>query len=129
MFAVFGENMLDPIDSSATNTEILAWKASYKTKNCFNKLFKPIDKNDPNITYMSKILAKLWPTGQVNHGRVAFAIAICQTILNPENEKLTICEETLTNKIQRNLVNENFNISNYLKFCNLFLFLIYIEKT
>jgi hypothetical protein len=54
---------------------------------------------------MSRILSKVWPSEEAVDEQVAYAIAVCQTILDPKCEKITISEDLVKNKIARNLVN------------------------
>ncbi|RIB05782.1 hypothetical protein C2G38_2218691 [Gigaspora rosea] len=58
IFAVFGDSMLDRIDSNAIPEEVHNWKQSAKTKAAYSKLFLPIVANDPEDTYISRILTK-----------------------------------------------------------------------
>ncbi|RIB30964.1 hypothetical protein C2G38_2151076 [Gigaspora rosea] len=50
VFAVFGDSMLDWIDSNAIPDEVHNWKQSAKTKAADFKLFSPIVANDPEDT-------------------------------------------------------------------------------
>ena len=104
MFSVFGENQLESINNSALPEEVMTWKNSEKTKSCYNKLFTPFDQDNPNITYMIKILAKVWPSAQASNAKSAFAITVCQTMLSSRHEKLTMKEKVLKKKIKKNLV-------------------------
>jgi hypothetical protein len=75
-----------------------------KTKFCFNNLFSAINTDDLEVTYMSRILSKIFPIGDATNEKIAYAIAVCQTILNSEYEKLTISEDIIKNKIIKNIV-------------------------
>lgn len=100
-FFVFG-NLLEPINNSASNEMVLKWKQSDKTKACYQRLFDEI--KDSEETYMTKILNKIWPTGDASEENIAYAIAVAQTMLNPKYDKITISDNAVKYKIARNLV-------------------------
>jgi hypothetical protein len=135
MFSVFGD-LLDPINNKASHEEIIKWKRSDKTVSCFKLLFVKISNNSEE-TYMSQILNKIWPSGETTNEKVAYAIAVCQTILDPKQENLTISESVIKNKLAKNLVSfvirNLFNIITYkfriirLKLIKLSHMLIYLN--
>ncbi|RIB08572.1 hypothetical protein C2G38_2270854 [Gigaspora rosea] len=61
VFAVFGDSMLDRIDSNAISEEGHNWKQSAKTKATYSKLFSLIVANNPEDTYISHIFTKVFP--------------------------------------------------------------------
>jgi hypothetical protein len=103
LFFIFGDQ-LESINNKAALEKVLDWKRSDKTKLCYKRLFEKIADNSED-TYMSRILSKIWPSGNATHEQVAYAIAICQTVLDPICEKITISEDLVKSKIARNLVN------------------------
>ena len=70
---------------------------------CYKKLFICINKNE-EFTYMSRILEKVWPKTDYSDELIAFAISICQTILNPANEAIQINEGIMKELIKENKV-------------------------
>ena len=105
MFSVFRDCKLPPINSNAKESEIKAWKGDVATKDCFKKLFKKIDPAKPE-TYMSKILQNLWKGEKKNGAKVqiAFAISICEIVLNPDNPFVSINEDIIKPVLIKNLV-------------------------
>jgi hypothetical protein len=103
MFAVFGEAQLESINSNAISSDVSAWKSSEKMKACYQKLFMPIA-SDPNDTYMVRILGKVWPSKMPRNIQMAYAMAICQIMLNEYYVKLTMSEETVKKRVRKNLV-------------------------
>jgi hypothetical protein len=103
LFSVFGESRLDPINTNFSSSEISKWKQSPKTAKCYKKLFIRINKNE-EFTYMSRILEKVWPKADYSDELIAFAISICQTILNPANEAIQINEGIMKELIKENKV-------------------------
>ena len=70
---------------------------------CYKKLFIRINKNE-EFTYMSRILEKVWPKADYSDELIAFAISICQTILNPVNKVIQINEGIMKELIKENKV-------------------------
>ena len=104
VFAVFGETLLDPINTNATPQTITEWKQSPKTKLCYRKLFKPIDVNNADETYFTRILARAWPASTPTNMQLAYTITVCQILLNEHYEKLTMSDEITKNRLNKNIV-------------------------
>jgi hypothetical protein len=102
MFSVFGEALLDPINTNASSTEITEWKNSRKTAEAYQNLFE--DMRNEEVTFMTRILEKVWPKTEVSEELSAFAISICQIMLNPKNETIQINEMNMKRRIIRNKV-------------------------
>jgi hypothetical protein len=66
-------------------------------------LFKEIKKGSEE-TYIARILKKIWPEEDASEENVAYAIAVAQTILNPNYDKLTIEENVVKKLAARHLV-------------------------
>ncbi|RIB14404.1 hypothetical protein C2G38_2195255 [Gigaspora rosea] len=69
------------------NRPIRVWKGSKKTKDCYKKLFKEIEEGSLE-TYIARVLKKIWPEEDASEENVVYAIAVAQTILNPDYGKL-----------------------------------------
>lgn len=111
MFSVFGESRLDPINTTSTATEISAWKRSEKTAKCYKRLFLPL-KDSQETSFMSRILEKLWPRSDCTEEHAAFAISVCECVLNPNNDSILINEYAMKDFLLANKVNSS-NISEY----------------
>ena len=111
MFAVFGD-LLTPINNKAKPEIVLEWKRSVETKSCYKRLFKNISE-DSEETYMSLILKKIWPSGDATQEKVAYAIAVCQTMLDPKQDSLMISESIIKHKLSRNLVCIYYIVKNF----------------
>jgi len=71
---------------------------------CYRKLFRKIGKDD-DTTYMSRILQRVWQDSDNTPAiHAAFAISICTTILDPDNENIQISESVVQPQILSNLV-------------------------
>lgn len=92
---------------NTTSSDLRKWKDG-AAKACYNKLFEPIDPvsdEENQVTYMSRILEKVWTdSDKASNVSIAFAISVCEELLNPENESIQITEEVLKYKLKKNLV-------------------------
>ena len=62
---------------------------------CHNKLFKKIVVEEPT-TFMSKILDRLFPSKKsAPKIYVAYAISVCEYILNPSNQQIQVSESAI----------------------------------
>uniref|UniRef100_A0A8H3ZZ63 Uncharacterized protein n=1 Tax=Gigaspora margarita TaxID=4874 RepID=A0A8H3ZZ63_GIGMA len=99
-FFIFG-NLLEPINNCALPKTVLKWKRSEKTKACYQQLFDEVE--DSGVTYMVKILTKIWPSGDGSEENVAYAIAVAQAMLNLKYEKIMMSDTAIKHKIAKNL--------------------------
>lgn len=105
MFSVFREENLSPINTNAKDSEVRVWKNDPVLTGCYKKLFRKISPEEPE-TYMSRIVRNLWK-GRKTKGpkvQVAFAISVCEYILDPKNASILICEEAIKPIFEKNLV-------------------------
>ena len=105
MFAVFRESKLCPINSNASDSEIKTWKSDPIVKDCYKNLFKKISPTESE-TYMSRIIGRLWKGGKRKGPKIhiAFAISICETMLNPQNLIIAVNEEVIKPVLTKNIV-------------------------
>lgn len=80
------------------------WKKSPKTAKAFGNLFKRI-RNNEDFTYMTRIFEKVWAKSEISDEQSAFAIAVCETVLNPAIESVKLDEGTIKQQIILNKVN------------------------
>ncbi|RIB07652.1 hypothetical protein C2G38_2213869 [Gigaspora rosea] len=102
LFSVYG-NLIEPINNKAKPDEVIMWKKSTKTNKCYQKLFEELEE-DSDDTYMNRILHKIWPDGKAPPEKIAYAIAVCQTMLNPKNKIITMSDHVVKKLIAINLV-------------------------
>ncbi|RIB08030.1 hypothetical protein C2G38_2212698 [Gigaspora rosea] len=101
LFSVYG-NLIEPINNKAKPDEVIMWKKSTKTNECYQKLFEEFEE-DSDDTYMNRILHKIWPDGKAPPEKIAYAIAVCQTMLNPKNKIITMSDHVVKKLIAINL--------------------------
>ena len=100
LFKHFG---LNPINSKASHTEVENWKGQIKVKESFSTLFKS-DKSEK--THMVQILENLWPKDNIKNISkvlIAYAVGICEILLDPDNRTIQITEADIKNKIRKNV--------------------------
>lgn len=89
---------------NTSSSDLSKWKSG-AAKVCYKKLFEPISGDDNQVTYMSRILEKVWSdSDKASEVSIAFAISVCEELLNPENEGIQIREEVLKYKLRKNHV-------------------------
>ena len=63
---------------------------------------------------MSRILEKVWAdSDKASDMFVAFAVSVCQTLLNPRSETIQIKEEVLKRRLKKNIVYIIAYLNNY----------------
>ncbi|RIB07320.1 hypothetical protein C2G38_2214764 [Gigaspora rosea] len=101
LFSVY-KNLIEPINNKAKPHEVIMWKKSTKTNECYQKLFEELEE-DSDDTYMNQILHKIWPDGKAPPEKIAYAIAVCQTMLNSKNKIITMSDHVIKKLIAINL--------------------------
>lgn len=121
LFQTFGEDKLPMIKTTASPSEIMAWKNDKRVAKCYENLFKPMN-SQKTKRFLTRIVEEAL-SSEVNppNVQVAFAIAICTSILNPKCERLQLNEKNMKRKVACilvgfcNFVNcDIFHYSNYL---------------
>ena len=94
---------LPPVNTNSTPSEISNWKTNAEVVRCHEILFKH-DSLDGSATFMSKIIDKVWPIKKkAPKVHIAYAISVCEFILNPKNKKIQISEIPIKHKILKYL--------------------------
>ncbi|CAB4493023.1 unnamed protein product [Rhizophagus irregularis] len=105
MYVIFKEFNLPTIPAVNTalkESEIRKWKGSPAVKNCYGNLFKKI-KNPDLETYMSRILQILKGKNQLSNMQIAYAMSICEIILNLKNLHIQVTESVIKPVLTKNL--------------------------
>ncbi|UZN99311.1 uncharacterized protein OCT59_000589 [Rhizophagus irregularis] len=105
MYSVFEatEHKLPSINTQASPSKIQEWKSKAEVKRCYNNLFKKVKDRQPT-TYMSLIIDKLRKENKnPSKTQIAYAISICETYLNPNNQNIQMSESIMKLKIINNL--------------------------
>ena len=109
MYFVFKEFHLPQIpliDSTLKESAIRRWKGTPEVKNCYNNLFKFAGKKGiEHETFMSKIIQKLRKTKKgITKMQIAYAISVCEILLNPQNLCVHATESTIKPILTKNFV-------------------------
>ncbi|GBC53210.2 hypothetical protein GLOIN_2v1883439 [Rhizophagus irregularis DAOM 181602=DAOM 197198] len=105
MYSVFKAtgHKLPFINTQASPSKIQEWKSKAEVKRCYNNLFKKVKDGQPT-TYMSLIIDKLRKENKnPSKTQIAYAISICETYLNPNNQNIQMSESIMKSKIINNL--------------------------
>ena len=89
---VFGSEKLPPLQSNALLSDIIAWKQAQKTIACFNALFERNDDDHYWITVIAQTAFNEVMVPTLSHAHCAFALAVCDILLNPVFKEI-ICTE------------------------------------
>ena len=104
VFAIFGENLLSPINLNASAADINQWKSSANIRWCYDNLFQPMAEGSI-VSYMARILERVWPkAGTSSQTLMAYAISVCQILLNPDNNHIKITKKIIRKRFLINLV-------------------------
>ncbi|GET59626.1 hypothetical protein GLOIN_2v1883439 [Rhizophagus irregularis DAOM 181602=DAOM 197198] len=105
MYSVFEAtgHKLPSINTQASPSKIQEWKSKAEVKRCYNNLFKKVKDGQPT-TYMSLIIDKLRKENKnPSKTQIAYAISICETYLNPNNQNIQMSKSIMKSKIINNL--------------------------
>ncbi|RHZ83333.1 hypothetical protein Glove_97g46 [Diversispora epigaea] len=100
-FQVFRELQLPLINTKSPPGVIKAWKESQQVKEAYKKLSE--QKQDSGLTWSGRIIQKTWPNiKKISKEKLAFAISICQFLLNPKNGSIKINDEVVQRLMEKN---------------------------
>jgi uncharacterized protein YllA (UPF0747 family) len=104
IFSVFRSQGLPKINVKATPSEIKAWKELRIVKECFEKLHSKIT-DDDDETWCGKIIREIWEDiSKISNEQIAFAVALCESFLNPNNEVIKNDSKYLNKRLEKNIV-------------------------
>lgn len=93
---------LPPINTNFRDSEIRNWKQNSVVKNCHRNLFKL---NAQSETNMSRIIKKIWKDRKnAPKIQVAYAISVCEILLNPNNLYIQLSEDIVKPSLIKNYV-------------------------
>ena len=115
LFSVFRN--LPQINVKAAPSKIKTWKELRVVKECYEKLHSKLA-DDDDETWCGKIVHEIWGDSSPSNEQIAFAVSVCESFLNPNNEALKTDSKYLNKKLKKNIVSikniRNFVISNIL---------------
>lgn len=106
IFSVFGEANLPPISMNASPAEINKWKRNPSIAKCYRMLPEPINEfEDEQVTYLLRITERVFvDPKKTSDILIAYAMSVCETFLNPENEHIQVTESIIKEAFEKNLV-------------------------
>jgi hypothetical protein len=123
IFAVFRN--LPRINLKASPSEIKTWKELPIVRECYEKLHRDTPDDE---TWCGKIIQETWPDAEkISNEQIAFAVALCESFLNPNNEIIKNDSKYLSKRIQKNKVSIK-NIRNFIISNILIIYIIYINR-
>ena len=101
MFAAFGDNRLDRVDSTTPALRLAEWKASEKIRKAYSELFS-------NHDLLSKIgygVFKQYREKELPTMHCAYVLSICDILLNPKSSGIKCNDKSVVRQINAFLVN------------------------
>lgn len=92
-----------PSINTNSPTEVREWKGDPIVAKCHKLLFKR-EKEEDSSTYMTRIINKIWPAKKnAPKIHIAYAISVCEFILNPSNLRIQVSEASIKSRITKYL--------------------------
>lgn len=101
MFAAFGEERLERVDSTTSLGKLAEWKASEKTKKAYEDLFS-------NHDLLSKIghnVFKSYKEKELPTMHCAYILSICDILLNSKSSGIKCSDRSVVRRVNAFLVN------------------------
>ena len=107
MYCVFPN--LPQINTNSSPSEVDKWKKNQNIAKCYKSLFKR-ETADDSATYMTRIIDKVWASKKHTPKiHIAYAISVCEFLLNPSNQKVQVSEGSMKFNISKYLVSFSLN--------------------
>jgi len=107
MYCVFPN--LPQINTNSSPSEVDKWKKNQNVAKCYKSLFKR-ETADDSATYMTRIIDKVWVSKKHTPKiHIAYAISVCEFLLNPSNQKVQVSEGSMKFNISKYLVSFSLN--------------------
>ena len=110
MFAAFGDERLERVDSSTSPVKLAEWKASEKTRKAYDEIFA----NNELLTKIGYSVFKQNKEKGLTAMHCAYILSICDILLNPNGSGIKCNDKSVIKRINIFLV----NIRSYVKFKN-----------
>jgi len=81
MFAAFGDEKLERVDSSTSSIKLAEWKTSAKTCVAYNEIFT----NHELLTRIGFNIFKQYKEKELSTMHCAYILSICNILLNPKS--------------------------------------------
>lgn len=96
-------------------SKVKTWKELQVVKECYEKLHSKITEDDEE-TWCGKIIHEIWgDSPKTSNEQIAFAVSVCESFLDPNNEVLKTDSKYLNKKLKKKIVSIK-NIRNFVIF-------------
>ena len=86
MFAAFGDEKLERVDSSTSSIKLAEWKTSAKIHVAYNEIFT----NHELLTRIGFNVFKQYKEKELPMMHYAYILSICDILLNPKSDKSVV---------------------------------------
>src|SRR5262249_13557332 len=101
MFAAFGEQRLDHVDSTTSPLKISEWKSSEKTRTAYKELFS----NHELLTKIGHaVFKKQHKEKELPVMHCAYVLSICDILLNPKSSGIKCNDKSVVRRVNAFLV-------------------------
>jgi hypothetical protein len=101
MFAVFGEDRLDRVDSTTSSIRLAEWKTAAKTRAAYNEIFN----NQELLAKISYNVFKEYREKTLPTMHCAYILSICDILLNPKSSGIKCNDKSVAKRVNVFLVN------------------------
>jgi len=101
MFAIFGEDRLERVDSTTSSLKLAEWKKSEKTLSAYNEIFA----NHELLSKIGYLVFKHDKEKQLSTMHYAYILSICDILLNPKSSGIKCNDKSIVRRINAFLVN------------------------
>lgn len=101
MFAAFGEERLERVDSTTSSVKLAEWKMSEKTRAAYNEIFT----NHDLLVKIGYNVFKQYKEKHLPTMHCAYILSICDILLNPKSSGIKCNDKSVIKRVNAFLVN------------------------
>ena len=101
MFAAFGDEKLERVDSSTSSIKLAEWKTSEKTRLAYGEIFN----NHELLTRIGFNVFKQYKKKELPTMHCAYILSICDILLNPKSSGIKCNDKSVARRVHAFLVN------------------------
>ena len=101
MFAAFGDEKLERVDSSTSSIKLAEWKTSEKTRAAYGEIFA----NHELLARIGFNVFKQYKEKELPTMHCAYILSICDILLNPKSSGIKCNDKSVARRVHAFLVN------------------------
>src|ERR1051325_11046103 len=101
MFAAFGDEKLERVDSSTSSIKLAEWKTSEKTRLAYGEIFT----NHEFLIRIGFNIFKQYKEKELSTMHCAYILSICDILLNPKSSGIKCNDKSVVRHVHAFLVN------------------------